>query len=328
MTIIARRRVLAGLVLVGTGLLSRGAGAQPARLIKIGVLTESWGPTPAVVGVRDGLQDLGYREDKDFVIGVRFTEGKVADLPAAARDLLRHRVDVIVTTESGMAANAAQMATKQTPIVFIGSGDPVGSGLVQSLARPGANITGVADLDSDLVPKRMEIFRELIPGLKRVVVAYDATNADTVAQLRVHREAARRLGLSLVERPVTSEEEARAAIGGIRKGDADGIFSLRSLSFNVPGFILELAPRGLMPTMFHYPFFVEQGGLASYSANTYELGKQAARLVNKIAKGARPADLPVEQPLKFELVINLKTAKALGLTIPPTVLLRVDRVIE
>jgi putative ABC transport system substrate-binding protein len=327
--LIARRRLVAGLVVAGTGLLIRGVQAQPAaRLIKIGALTESWGPTPPIVGVRDGLQDLGYREDKDFVIGVRFTEGKVADLPAAARDLVRHRVDVIVTTEGGMAARAAQMATKQIPIVFIGSGDPVGFGLVQSLARPGGNITGVADLDSDLVPKRMEIFREVLPGLKRVLVAYDVRNPDAVAQLRVHREAARKLGLTLVERPVTSEEEARATIGGIRKGEADGILSLRFLSSNIPGFILELAPRGLMPTMFEDPFFVERGGLVSYSANSYELGKQAARLVDKIAKGARPADLPVEQPLRFELVINLKTAKALGLTIPPTVLLRADRVIE
>jgi putative ABC transport system substrate-binding protein len=327
--LIARRRLVAGLVVAGTGLLVRGVQAQPAsRLIKIGALTESWGPTPPIVGIRDGLQDLGYREEKDFVIGVRFTEGKVADLPSAARDLVRHRVDVIVTTESGMAARAAQTATKQIPIVFIGSGDPVGFGLVQSLARPGGNITGIADLDSDLVPKRMEIFREVLPGLKRVLVAYDARNSDTVAQLRLHREAARKLGLTLVERPVTSEDEARATIGGIRKGEADGILSLRFLSSNIPGFILELAPRGIMPTMFQDAFFVERGGLVSYSANSYELGKQAARLVDKIAKGARPADLPVEQPLRFELVINLKTAKALGLTIPPTVLVRANRVIE
>ena len=328
MTHVPRRYLVAGSLAMGAQLLIRAVFAQPARLAKIGALTESWGPTPAIVGVRDGLQELGYREDKDFAIGVRFTEGKAAELPAAARDLVRHRVDVIVTTESGTAAKAAQMATNQIPIVFIGSGDPVGLGLVQSFARPGANITGVADLDAELVPKRMEIFRELIPGLKRVLVAYDATNPDTVAQVGVHREAARRLGLTLVERPVRGEEEARAAIAGLRKGDADGIFSLRSLTWNIPGIILDLAPRGAVPTMFHIPFLVERGGLASYSANSYELGKQAARLVGKILKGAKPADLPVEQPLKFELVINLKTAKALGLAIPPALLQRADRVIE
>lgn len=328
MTNLPRRQLVVGFMVAGAELLGRNVLAQSGRLFKIGALTESWGPTPAVVGLRDGLAELGYREDKDFTIGVRFTEGKVAELPAAARDLVRRGVDVIVTSESGPTAKAAQMATNQIPIVVIGSGDPVGLGLVRSLARPGGNITGVADLDVELVPKRMEIFRELVPGLKRVLVPYDATNSDAVTQLAVHRQAALRLGLTLVERPVRTEEEARATILGLRKGDADGIFSLRFLSSNIPGFILEIAPRGLMPTMFHVPFFVERGGLASYSANTYVVGKQAARLVDKILKGAKPADLPIEQPTKFELVINRKTAKSLGLTIPPSLLLQADRLVE
>jgi putative ABC transport system substrate-binding protein len=278
--------------------------------------------------LRDGLRELGHREDKDFAIGVRFTEGKADELPAAARDLVRHRVDVIVTPISSTATKAAQMATSEIPIVFIGSGDPVGQGLVRSFARPGGNVTGVADLDSDLVPKRMAIFRELVPGLKRLLVPYDATNADAVGQMAVHRDAARQLGLTLVEKALKSEEEARVAITGLRKGEVDGIFSLRFLTQNIPGFILQSASRALIPTMFHVPFFVERGGLASYSANTYEIGKQAARLVDRILKGTKPADLPVEQPLKFELVINLKAAKALGLTIPPSLQLRADRVIE
>jgi putative ABC transport system substrate-binding protein len=328
MTNLPRRQLVAGLLVAGANLLGRDVLAQSTRLVKIGALTESWGPTPAIVGLRDGLQELGYREDRDFVIGVRFTEGKVAELPAAARDLVRGGVDVIVTTESGSAAKAARMATSQIPIVLIGAGDPVGLGLVQSLARPGGNITGIVDLDVELVPKRMEIFRELIPGLKRLLVPYDATNADAVAQLTVHREAARRLGLTLVEKPVRSEEEARATITGLRKGDADGIFAVRFQSSNIPGFILEIAPRGVMPTMFTSGFFVERGGLASYAANLSELGKQGARLVAKILKGAKPADLPVEQATKFELVINLKTAKALGLTIPQSFLVRAHRVIE
>jgi putative ABC transport system substrate-binding protein len=322
-----RRRILAGLLALGATALDRHADGQTGRLVKIGALTESWGPTPAVVGLRDGLQDLGYREDRDFVIGVRFTEGKAAELPAAARDLVRHRVDLIVAPVSGTAAKAAQLATSEIPIVFIGAGDPVGLGLVKSFARPGGNVTGVADLDSDLVPKRLEIFRELVPGLKRVVVPYDAAT-DAVAEMTVVREAARRLGITLVERPVRSEDEARAVITGLRKGDADGILSLRYLTSNIPGFMQEISLRGVMPTMFHVPFFVERGGLASYSANTYELGKQASRIVDRILKGARPADLPVEQPTKFELVINLKTAKALGLAVPQALLLRADRVIE
>jgi putative ABC transport system substrate-binding protein len=259
---------------------------------------------------------------------VRFTGGKAADLPGAARDLVRHRVDIIVTTDTGTAAKAAQTATNRIPIVFIGAGDPLGSGLVQSFASPGGNITGIADLDIELAPKRMQIFRELVPGLKRILVLYEATDPYAIVQLAVHRDAARRLGLTLVEKPVRTEEEAQAAITGLRKADADGIFSLRLLALNIPGLILEVATRGVVPTMFHSPFFVERGGLASYSASGDSLGKQAARLVDKILRGAKPADLPVEQPTKFELVVNLKTAKALGLTVPPSLLLRADRLIQ
>ncbi|HSF07571.1 MAG TPA: ABC transporter substrate-binding protein [Methylomirabilota bacterium] len=315
------------MMLAAGDLAARDVVAQAPRLVKIGALTESWGPTPAVVGLRDGLHELGYRENEDFVLGVRFTEGRIADLPDAARDLVRRGVDIIVTTESGTVAKAAQAATSHIPIILIGAGDPVGLGLVQSLARPGGNITGIADLDVELVPKRMQIFRELVPGLKRILVFYDATNADALTLLAVHRDGARQLGLTLVERPLRSEEEARASITGLRKGEADGVFSSRFLSLNIPGFILDIASRG-MPTMFHVPFFVERGGLASYSANTHELGKQAARLVDKILKGAKPAEIPVEQPTKFELVLNLKTARALGLTIPPSLLLRADRLIQ
>ena len=328
MTELPRRRLVAGLLLAGLGLPCREVFAQSARVIKIGALTESWGPTPAIIGLRDGLHELGYREDRDFAIGVRFTEGKVGELPAAARDLVRHRVDVIVTTESSSAAKAAQMATKEIPIVLIGSGDPIGLGLVRSLARPGGNITGIADLDVELVPTRMEIFRELIPGLKRLLVPYDATNADAVAQLAAHRDGARRLGLTLVEKPINSEDEARVVIGGLRKSDAEGLFAPRFLSSNIPGFILDIAQRGVLPTMFASPFFVERGGLASYAANLLELGKQAARLLDKILKGAKPEDLPVEQATKLELVLNLKAANPLGVTIPRSLLLRADRVIE
>jgi putative ABC transport system substrate-binding protein len=302
--------------------------APPARMVKIGALTESWGPTPAIIGLRDGLQELGYRENEHFVIGVRFTQGNPAELAAAARDLVRHGVDIIVTAEGGNTAKAAQMATTRIPIVFIGGSDPVGLGIVRSLAHPGGNITGTADLDVELAPKRMEIFRELVPGLKRILVPYDATNAYAIAQLATYRDAARSLGLTLAERPVRTEEEARLAISGTKKGDVDGIFAPRFLSLNIPGFVLDAGSKQRLPTMFQAPFLVEQGGLASYSATDRQLGRQAARLVDKILKGAKPADLPVEQPTSFELVVNAKTAKALGLTMPPSILLRADKIIE
>ena len=328
MTAGRRGLLVFGIVLTIAGGMARATDAQSPRLVKIGALTESWGPTPAIVGLRDGLQELGYRENQDFVLGVRFTQGNVAELPEAARSLVRHGVDLIITTSGDSAAKAAQMATTRIPIVFMGGSDPVEAQLVRTFARPGGNITGIADLELELVPKRMEIFRELVPRLKRVLLVYDATNAVAVSRLQVHRAAAQRLGLTLVERPVRTEEEARSVISAIKKSEVDGIFSPRQVSLNIPGVILDIAPKRAIPTMFHDTIFVEQAGLASYSANIYELGRQAARLADKILKGARPGDVPVEQPTKFELVINLKAAKALDITIPRSILMRADRVIE
>ncbi|MBI4205380.1 MAG: ABC transporter substrate-binding protein, partial [Betaproteobacteria bacterium] len=227
---------------------------------------------------------------------------------------------------------AAQTATNRIPIVFLGGSDPVRTGLVKSYARPGGNITGIADLEGDLASKRMEIFRELVPGLKRMFMPYDAASGVASglvgAQLEVYREAARRLGITLVERPVRTEAEARAAITDVRNAAVDGIFSPRSVSLNIPGLILDAAPKLALPAMFDNPFYVENGGLASYSRNEREVGRQGARLVDRIIKGAKPADLPVEQPTKFELVINMKTARALGITIPQSILLQAERVIE
>ena len=316
-----------GIVLTIAGPMARATEAQSPRLVKIGALTDSWGPTPTIVGLRDGLQELGYRENEHFVIGVRFTQGNVAELPEAARALVGRGVDLIVATGDN-AAKAAQMATSRIPIVFTNGSDPVGAGLVKSFARPSGNITGIVDLEIELVPKRLEIFRELIPGLKRVLLVYDATNADAISRLEVHRDAAQRLGLKLVERPVRTEDEARSVISTVRKSEVDGIFSPRLLLLNIPGLILETAPKRAIATMFDDAFYVERGGLASYAANLYGLGRQAARLVDKILKGARPGDVPVEQPTKFELAINLKAAKALGITIPQSILARADRLIE
>ncbi len=326
-----RRVHLAGLAasLMLAAIATSATAGPPTRPIKIGALTESWGTTPAILGLRDGLEELGYRENEHFVLGVRFTQGNPAELGQAAHELVRHRVDIIVTAEGGNTARAAQAATKQIPIVFIGGSDPVGMGLVHSLARPGGNITGTADLDIALGPKRMELFREMVPSLKRILLPYDASNTYMVAQLPAYRDAARRLGLTLVEKPLRTEEEAQATLARIRKADVDGILAPRFLTLNIPGFIAEAAQKQALPTMFHGPWLVEdRGGLASYSASDAQLGRQAARLVDRIVNGAKPSELPVEQPTKFELVLNLKTAKALGLSIPPSFLARADRVIE
>ena len=322
--------VALALLFAAEGLQSRPAHAQRrAAPLLIGALTESWGPTPGIIGLRDGLVALGYRENEDFVIGVRFTEGKPAELPAAARQLVERGAEILVTGGGGTSeAKAARAATDRIPIVFMSGSDPVRDGLVQSLARPGGNVTGVADLDVELLPKRLEIFRELVPGLKRVLFAYAAGDALIASHLDGYRVASRRLGLTLVERPVRSQAEAQSVLGSVRRTDVDGILSPRPLSLNIPGFIVEAGLRHKIPTMLHASFHVEQGGLASYAANLYELGRHAARLVERIMKGAKPSDIPVEQTTRFELVVNRKTATALGLTIPPEVLVRVDRFID
>lgn len=317
------------LVLLAGAPIGASAADQRAKPILIGALTESWGPTPAIVGLRDGLLELGYRENEHFVLGVRFTEGRVEELPRAARQLVERGADILVTGGGGVGeAQALRQATDRVPIVFMSGSDPVGAGLVQSFARPGGNVTGVADLDVELAPKRLEIFRELVPGLRRVLFASDAGDPYAVSQLDRYREAARRLGLTLIERPVRTQAEAQRVFGSVKKGEVDGILSPRFLSLNIPGFIIETGLRQSIPTMLHTSYFVEQGGLASYATNLYELGRHAARLVDRVIKGARPADIPVEQATRFELVINTKTARALGLTVPQSVLLRADRLVE
>jgi putative ABC transport system substrate-binding protein len=280
------------------------------------------------VGLRDGLLELGYRENEDFVIGVRFTQGDPTVLPTAAHDLVRYGVDLIFASHES-PAKAAQRATTQIPIVFANTSNPIELGLVQSFARPGGNITGVADLDIELGPKRLEVFQEIIPNLKRVLFPYAATDASDAAKARVYREAARRLGIELVEKAVGSEEEAQAALSQVHKGEIDGIVAPRQTSLNIAGFIVEAASQQAIPTMFSEPFLVERGGgLAGYAPDMYESGRMAARLVDKILKGTDPAEIPVEVNTKINFAINLKVAKALGLTIAPQVLYQADRIIR
>ena len=199
---------------------------------------------------------------------------------------------------------------------------------MQSFARPGSNITGVTDLTIELGSKRLQVFQEILPRLKRVLYIYDASDAATVAEAKGYREAARRLGITLVEHAVQTQEEARVILAQVHKGEVDGILKPRSLSLNIPGFVLEATAQQGLPAMFDAAFWVEQGGLASYGQDFYETGRQAARLVDKILKGTKPVDIPVEVNSKIEFVINLKTANALGLTIAPEVLSQANRLIR
>ena len=303
--------------------------SSSAELAKIGALTEGWGPTPAIVGLRDGLIALGYREGEQFVIGVRFTRGDVKGLPDAVRDLLNSG-STIIFANGANAAKAAKAATTTVPIVFaVEMPDPVQFGLVRSYARPGGNLTGISDVSQELGPKRLEILQEIVPGLKRVLFPYDPDDELAVDALRTLRDAGRRLGITIVERPVRTEQEVRTIFTSLRKRDADAvIIGGTSLSLNIPGFILDMTSQHRLPTMSSGAFWVEAGGLVSYGADFYESGRLAARLVDKIIKGEKPAALAVESNPRIELVVNLKVAKALGLSLTSTLLQRATRVIE
>jgi len=301
--------------------------AERGGPVRIGVLTEGFGPTIGAVGLRDGLKEWGYRENKDFVIGVRFTQGDTSALPAAARELIQRGVDILFT-EGGNAARAAQMETTKVPIVFAGGGDPIGLGLIQSFARPGGNVTGVTNLDLELGPKHLEIFKEMIPGLKRVLFPYNATDAYSLSEAKTYRDAAHHLKIVLVEKAVRTEDEAKMVLTKLKKGDIHGILSPRPMTSNIPGYVREAGSQLSIPTMFAVTFFAENGGLASYTPDSYESGRMAARPVDKILKGAKPSEIPVEVNHNIVFVVNLKIATALGIKIAPEALYRANRVIR
>ncbi len=319
---------LIALFLLGSLLFAADVGAaERDRPFRIGELNTSWGPTPQTAGLRDGLAELGYREGKDFVLGIRFTQGDLTSLPTAAGQLVQYGVDLIYATVD-QAATAAQRATSSIPIVFAAVSDPVGLGLIESFAHPGGNVTGVSDLSRTLGAKRLEMFLELFPGLKRVLFLYDGGDPYTENEVRGYREAARRLGIELVEKGVRTPQDAQALLATVRGAGIDGVLAPRCCSLNIPGLILEASSQQGIPAMFENAFWVDHGGLASYGADYYATGKQAARLVDKVLQGAKPGELPVEVNPKIEFAINLKAVKALGLTIPPEVLYQADRLVR
>ena len=314
------------IALTSLGTSDAGAVERP-KPIRIGALTDSWGPTPGVIGLRDGLTDLGYRENRDFVIGVRFTQGNITALPQAARELVKQGVDILFTNNPA-PAKAAQQATKSIPIVFYGAGDPIGLGLIKSFSHPGGNMTGVTDLDLELDSKRLEIFKEMILGLTRVLFPYDKADAFSVTQANVFRDSARRLKITLIEKPILHPDEAKAIFDDLKRTEVHGIMVPRSLSFNIPGLAVEITAQKRIPTMFFGPWYVDQGGIASYGPDFYKSGRQASRLVDKILKGTDPREIPVEVNNDIEFVVNLKVATALGIKITPEALYRATRVIR
>jgi len=300
---------------------------QSAKIPLVGVLRGDSPPNPSVEAVQQALRDLGYLEGKNIVIEYRYAEGKVDRLPKLAEELVRLNVDVIWAV--GPAVPHAKNATKTIPIVISNVGDPVALGLVSSLAKPGGHITGLATLSPELSGKRLELLKEVIPKLSRVAFFGNSTAPANAQGLKESELAAAALGLQLQYLEVQSAKEIEPAFEAVSKGRAQAVLLLRNpLTANHHERIVELALKSRLPTLYADREFVEAGGLISYGADYIFMYRRVAHYVDKILKGTKPADLPIEQPTKFELVINLNTAKQIGLTIPPAVLARADKVIK
>jgi putative ABC transport system substrate-binding protein len=312
--------------------LSYSASAQqPTKIPRIGyligqsLLTGSGRIDP----FRQGLRELGYVEGKNIVIEWRSAEEKLDRLPALTAELVRLKVDIIVTA-GRIPTRAAKEATSTIPIVMTQDSDPVANGFVASLARPGGNITGLSTLAPELSGKRLELLKETIPKLSRVAVFRTSTLLGSAQMIREVDLAAKSFGVTLQYVDVLSPKDIESAFRAAGKGRADGVLMMVAGTITFPHRTetAELAVKNRLPAIYANSLFVDAGGLMSYSANIADLDRRAAVYVDRILKGAKPADLPVEQPKKFEFIINLKAAKQIGLTIPPNVLVRADKVIK
>jgi putative tryptophan/tyrosine transport system substrate-binding protein len=322
-------------VVVAVGLTLAPAEAQQAgKVARIGWLALNLAAAPHMPeAFRQGLRDLGYVEGRNFVIEYRGAEGKPERLPALAAELVALKVDVIVAGGGTPGVLAAKQATKTIPIVFAsGASDPVSSGLVTSLARPGGNVTGLTGLGPELVGKVLELLTQAVPGVSRVAALWqpgafgERTEKD---MLKGAEDTGRALGVRLQFVEARGPDDFDRAFSDMTRARAGALTVLGSaMLFNERRRLVDLAAKHRLPAVYPWRDGVDAGGLMSYGPNGPDLFRRAAAYVDKILKGANPADLPVEQPTKFELVINLKTAKALGLTIPPPVLGRADHVIE
>jgi putative ABC transport system substrate-binding protein len=303
---------------------------QPKKVPRIGFLSGGSPTTsPARYEVfRQRLRELGYVEGNNIVIEYRWAEGKLDRFPALAAELVRLKVDVIVTW-GPTATHSAKEVTNTIPIVMANDADPVASGVVANLARPGGNITGLSTLSPELSGKRLELLKEIVPKLSRVAVLGASTSTSSALALKETELAAGALGVKLQYLDVLGPKDIDTAFREAGKGRADAVLVLQTAVLSSQRKqIVDLAVKSRLPAIYPQTAYTEAGGLMSYSPNLADMWRRAATYVDKILKGAKPADLPVEQPTKFELVINLKAAKQIGLTIPPNVLARADRVIK
>jgi putative ABC transport system substrate-binding protein len=309
-----------------------GAGAQqPTKIPRIGYLSAGGrfiSGSPRIETFRQGLRELGYVEGKNIVIEYRYAEGKLDRLPALAAELVRLKVEIIVSTGPA-PTRAAKEATSTIPVVMTQDTDPVGNGFVASLARPGGNITGLATLAPELSGKRLELMKEIVPKLSRVAVLGTSTYPGNAQSFKEVELAAGAFGVKLQYLDVLSPRDIETVFRAASKRRADGLLVLSGpVLASQQTQVVELAVKSRLPAAYGQPQYVEAGGLMYYGPSFLDLSRRAATYVDKILKGRTPADLPVEQPMKFEFIINLKAAKQIGLTIPPNVLVRADRVIR
>jgi putative ABC transport system substrate-binding protein len=307
------------------------AAQQPTKIPRIGFVSLTGDPKtpgPQDEAFRQGLRDLGYIEGKNIVVEYRYVEGKLDRIPSLVAELVQLKPDVLVV-QALPAIRAAKQASKTIPIVMLATVDPVATGLVDSLARPGGNVTGLTRLTRDLSGKRLELLKEMVPRISRVGVLWQAAPGATIG-FKEYEAAAPALKIQLQSLEVRGPNpDLQGAFQVMAKGRANALITIRSvLLLRYPRQIADLAIKNRLPSMFESSDYVEAGGLVSYAASDAESFRRAAYYVDRILKGAKPADLPVEQPTKFELVFNLKTAKQIGLTIPQSVLFRADKVIK
>jgi len=314
--------LIGGAAVMPAVLWPRAATAQPAKTVRIGILNLA-NPEPLGSLLREALRDLGYREGQNLQFEFRSAKEDPALLPGLAAELVDLKVDVIVAYPTAVAA--VKQATREIPIVMLAAGDPVATGLVASLARPGGNITGTSSTTAEIGSKTLEVIRDIIPSVQRVAVLANSTDPFTKSFLEMIRLGGQTLRLDIATIMITGPGELDAAFATIKKDATDAVIVQPSLPRMR---VADLALKHRVPAIAPPGAFAAVGGLAGYSASPSEMARRTAAIIDKILKGSKPADLPVEQPTKFELVINLKTAKAIGVNVPSTLLNRADEVIE